>query len=808
MRACCAWVALVLAALLVDAATGQSTRAASPVFFVENRDRFESAVRYYVEEVDGAICLEDRSIVFRRHSQADWRLEFPNARAGVRPRGEAPLETRLHYLIGADPSKWRTDVPTFAQVRFRALWHGIDLVIQATERGLKYEFHVAPGADPGVIAMRYVGARTTIREDGALEIDCASRHVDPAPVSFQRKCNGTRTTVATSFALDPDSPGTVGFTVADYDRSKPLVIDPVFVVHSGYLVPGMITVGKPVFDSQGRMFVGGMVTSQDRQGDAAFARIRADASGFDFITVFGGPNAPDTADVARVDATGIYVGGGTYSNESAFPVVVGPDLTHNGNCDGYVAKFALDGKTILFCGYVGGSAYDSGQLVVDSAGAIWLAGSTESADFPVVGGPQTTLPSGESGFVTKVAPDGRSLLVSGYIGGASGFYQRVFSLDLDSNDDVYLLGWTAADETTFPVKIGPQTKAPGDWSCFVAKIAGQTGAVVYSGFVGGARFDQPFDIAVDAQGAAYVTGITFSDETSFPVIAGPRLTARPTLVGTEFFVSKIHPTGAGFGYSGFLGGMRPDAVAVDRQGRCYLAGTSLYGISYPFPSPFPLGGALSSINAGGADGTVCRLAVDGRSFDYGGHFGGTGTDRVVTIALGPTGALYLTGITDSRGTFPTRIGPSLVDNNINNPLGPNLPGTFLTRIGQTVAAVPQTARPGTVVPVDCVASEDVGFPFQVATALGVGPIPLPGGRRLALGPDALFQASVLGAWPGVFQNYAGVVPPTGEWRSVIRLPASTALVGLQPRTAFATFAASAPGGINSVSNAAVVRIVP
>lgn len=801
-------VGCVLIPLLSMGAVAAQNEIRIRPFFVEADQRCETAGRFRVDQVAGALLFEDRAIVFRQHDRPDLRLEFPGARADACVHAEAPLDTRMHYLLGANPSGWRTDVPTFARLRYRDLWPGIDLVVRCAERDLKYEFHVSPGVDPSTIAMRYKGAHLAVRADRALVIEGSSRRVDPAPVSYQYDDDRTRRIVATSFELNPDAPDTAGFTLAEYDRSRHLVIDPVFIVHSGYVVPGMVTVGKTVVDAQGRLYIGGMVTSQDRNGDAAFARIKADATGFDFITVFGGPNAPDTADVARVDATGIYVGGGTYSNESAFPVAVGPDLTHNGNCDAYVAKFALDGKTIQFCGYVGGSAYDSGQLVVDSAGAIWLSGSTESIDFPVIGGPQTTLPSAESGFVTKVAPDGRSLLVSGFIGGASGAYQRVFSLDIDTNDDVYLLGWTAADETTFPVKVGPLTQAPGDWSCFVAKIAGQTGAIVYAGFVGGAGFDQPLKIAVDPQGAAYVTGITFSNETSFPVLGGPRLTARPALNGAEFFVSKIHPTGGGFGYSGFLGGMRPDAVAVGGRGRCYLAGTSLYGISYPFPSPFPLGGALSSVNAGGADGTVCRLAVDGRSFDYGGHFGGTGTDRILTIALGPTGALYLTGITDSRGTFPTRIGPALIDNNINNPLGPNTMGTFLTRIGQTVAAVPQTARPGTAVPVDCVASEDVGRPFQVATSLGAGPIPLPGARALALGPDGIFHTSVGGALPGVFQNYSGVVPPSGEWRSTIRLPATAALVGLQPRTAFATFSPGSPGGIKSVSNAAVVRIVP
>jgi hypothetical protein len=240
-------------------------------------------------------------------------------------------------------------------------------------------------------------------------------------------------------------------------------------------------------------------------------------------------------------------------------------------------------------------------------------------------------------------------------------------------------------------------------------------------------------------------------------------------------------------------------LAVDNQGRCYVGGNT-----WTYPA-FPIGGALSSTIAGSLDGTLLRIAPDGRSFDYAGFLGGLGQDSILTLALGPTGAVYAAGVTyrNSVGTFPLKAGPSFAYNNTGN-----LPGTFLTKVAQTVAATRLTARPGTTIPIDCVASEDVGLAFQVGTSLGIGPLYLPGVRRLDLSPDPLLQASVLGVLPGVFQGYTGVVPPNGEWQATIQLPPWPALVGLNLNTAFITFAPAAPAGLQSISNTATATVVP
>ena len=103
----------------------------------------------------------------------------------------------MNHLVGDDPARWRTGIPTFERVRYPGVWPGVDVEWHGGEDGLEYDFLVAPGADPRRIALRF-SAPVRLTARGDLEIDRAIRQ--RAPRAFQ----GERE-VAAAYVLDGDT---------------------------------------------------------------------------------------------------------------------------------------------------------------------------------------------------------------------------------------------------------------------------------------------------------------------------------------------------------------------------------------------------------------------------------------------------------------------------------------------------------------------------------------------------------------------------------------------------------------------------
>src|SRR5204863_322338 len=159
-------------------------------------------------------------------------------------------------------------------------------------------------------------------------------------------------------------------------------------------------------------------------------------------------------------------------------------------------------------------------------------------------------------------------------------------------------------------------------------------------------------IAVDASGAAYVTGETNS--TDFPTTAGAYQTTNPNFSAV---VSKVNPSGSALEYSTFLGGSDGaggGGIAVDRSGAAYVAGVAIGGIAVDSSgiawitgetnsSNFPTtAGAFQTADAGEADAFATKLASDGSGV-YSTYLGGQCDDVGRAIAVDPVGAAYVTG---------------------------------------------------------------------------------------------------------------------------------------------------------------------
>ncbi len=278
--------------------------------------------------------------------------------------------------------------------------------------------------------------------------------------------------------------------------------------------------------------------TQNGSADIFVARISTNGSSLSYAGYIGGSNGEIGEDIALDSAGNAYVTGETLSDESSFPVTGGPDLTHNGGYDAFVAKVDPTGKSLNYAGYIGGTLSDFGRgIAVDSSGSAYVTGETTSNEysFPVTVGPDLTLNGVNDfdAFVAKVNVSGSALSYAGYIGGNENDYGS--DIAVDSAGNAYIVGTTSSTRATFPVTVGPDLSYNGNEDAFVASVNASGTALRYAGYIGGENADRGSGIAVDSVGAAYVTGATLSSESTFPVVVGPDLTFNTS----DAFVAKI-----------------------------------------------------------------------------------------------------------------------------------------------------------------------------------------------------------------------------------------------------------------------------
>jgi len=286
-----------------------------------------------------------------------------------------------------------------------------------------------------------------------------------------------------------------------------------------------------------------------------------------YSTYLGGSGS-DLAFAVALDSQGnFYVAGSTTS--TVFPTVSPYQANVGGLRDAFVSKFNPVGSALLYSTYLGGNADDVAYSVaLDSSGSAYVAGITQSVDFPTANAMQASYEGGTDVFVTKLNPAGSTLAYSTYLG--AGFFEDCFSIAVDDQGSAYVAGST--ESATFPVTSPLQISKRKGADVFVTKLTPSGRARVYSTFLGGNGDDRANAIAVDRMGNATITGYTLSSD--FP-------TAEPLQVGyggsQDAFVVRLNATGLSLLYSTYVGGGGSDtgnAVAVDAGGNAYVAGTT------------------------------------------------------------------------------------------------------------------------------------------------------------------------------------------------------------------------------------------
>ncbi|MGD8474712.1 MAG: hypothetical protein PVH59_11345, partial [Anaerolineae bacterium] len=296
-------------------------------------------------------------------------------------------------------------------------------------------------------------------------------------------------------------------------------------------------------------------------------------------------------------------------------------------------------EDLYYSTFLGGSSWDWGfGIDVDSSGAVYVSGSTPSADFPTVPGSFDTTLEVQDAFAAKLNPGGVGLAYATFLGGSDYELSRAVSV---AGGNAYLTGRTNSPD--FPTTTGAfDTTCGTDGFCdldyydtFLVKLNATGTSLEYATFLGGE--DNEIGVGVFAEGGrAYVTGQT--ESTAFPTTSGAfdrtcgsdgKCNPSGNIPSTDAFLVKINPAGQGAAdleYGTYLGGSFDDAgsgVAVE-SGMAYLAGQSE---SYDFPAPD---------YQGGGDAFVVKLnPAGGGSADllYGTFLGGSSNDSGEALAI-------------------------------------------------------------------------------------------------------------------------------------------------------------------------------
>jgi hypothetical protein len=620
-----------------------------PMFFMGNRGQAPAAVQFMVKG-SGLTAYFLRGEVDLDVAGGSLRMRLEGATPGHRVEGKGRLSGRANFLTGS-PSEWIVDVPLYESLVYRQVYPGIDVRYGGAGRSLKSEVVVAPGADPGLVKIRYLGGGAPwIDVDGSLVVRAGGRDlVEQPPLVYQER-DGARQPVAGRFVLLGDN--VVGFGLGEYDRTRTVVIDPVLSYSTLLGGSGTDTASAVAVDASGAAYIAGFTDSVNLPAvnaaqnfnaggtDVMVAKFSPSGNSLVYCTYLGG-SADDRAYGIAVDSPGnAYVAGSTTSRN--FPVRGALQSSLIGYRNAFVAKLNPAGNGLVYSTYLGGNASDSANgIAVDASGSAYVTGDTTSYSFPATGY-QRGIHGGQDAFVAKLTADGAHLVYSTYLGGTGD--DRATGIALDPSGSAYVTGSTFS--TDFPVLNPAQRYSGGGEDAFVTRLSADGSFLWFSTYLGGSGGtvvspEVAQAIAVDAQGNAYVAGVTGSADF-------PRMNALQTSLRglSDAFVSKLTAAGA-LSYSTYLGGSGAEVatgIAVDSGGNAYVAG-------YTYSTDLSVVAAIQASNAGDYDAFVAELNPSGSALSYMGYLGGNGSDAASSIALDTSGSVYVAGWTLSTN-FP------------------------------------------------------------------------------------------------------------------------------------------------------------
>ncbi|HYI11679.1 MAG TPA: IPT/TIG domain-containing protein [Thermoanaerobaculia bacterium] len=561
-----------------------------PVTFERNAGQFSAEVDFVSRAQGQALSVNASGATVlvgdASGPKQEIRLRFEGARRNA-PALDTKIVSYANYISGNDRSRWLTGVTAHENVRYDGVYDGIDVEYHARRGALEYDLIVAPGADWRNISIAVDGATPTLEPNGDLLLCSGANQVRHlAPYAYQN-IGGKEVEVESRYELRDNR---IAFVVGDYDRSQPLVID-------------------PVLDFARGVFPLHRLNSTDLQRDAA-------------------GNLYLVATVWSPTATTL---GGTTNGYLSDDILV--------------AKLSPDASQVLFQTYIGGSADERTGKIALGAGDVFVTGVTYSGDFPTTAGafgervkmPTTFLPARV--FVTRL--DG----VTGAVDYSTYLEKFLFSTVTTEPHDIavdpitgqaVVSGSTSSD--FFPVTPGAYRTVGSEFgsNAFLTKFAADGKSLVFSTLLYGSGQA----IAVDADGFIYVGGGAL-----FGLVTTPgAYQETPPPTGPINYIMKMTPGGTPV-FVTYAPGQNLTDIALD-SARNIVAAVS------PGDRPFPVSAnAFRQTPYASLDVGIFKLSTSGGTLISATYFGGSSADGARKIAVGPSDTIYLTMQTAS-GDIP------------------------------------------------------------------------------------------------------------------------------------------------------------
>ena len=472
-----------------------------PLHFEPNLGQTDEQVKFmargagyalFLTATEAVLSLEKNEKDKTKAKRAVVRMQIEGANSAPESNGLDETAGKTNYFIGNDPEKWQTDVPNYEKVKYSKIYDGVDLVYYGNNQRLEYDFVVAPNADPDQIKLKFDGIKNAEieKQTGDLlletELGTIRQH---KPFSYQI-IDGKQTEIASLYKIEKskDKNFTVSFRLAEYDRSKELIIDPI-LVYGSYLGGSLYDAGSGVtVDAQGNAYVTGTAASLNFPTtagtikpqklnaswyDAFVTKVNPTGTAIVFSTYFGGEQGSEGGEDIEIDNDGNVYFLGSATLASDMPVVNAYQSTFGGTDDGFLAKLNPTGSAIIYSTYLGGNNTDLGRrIVLDRVtGEATVVGTTSSPNFPTTPGvikqklcnsPTTCSGIFYSGsFVARFSANGGIVY-------STLFNVGLRDVKLDVNNNAVIAGSTSSAALTTPGAY--QTTSSGGAEGYFGKI--------------------------------------------------------------------------------------------------------------------------------------------------------------------------------------------------------------------------------------------------------------------------------------------------------------------------------------------------
>lgn len=536
-----------------------------------------------------------------------YMVEFLGAQEVLTPEGETILSSGNNYFLGDDPKRWKTNIRSFKAIVYKNIYPGIDVRYYSESGKLKYDLIVEPGADLSRVVMKYTGADQLSIKNGQLVIKTSVGDAkEMSPYSYQI-VGGKKTTVDCKFEVTGDQ---VRFKIKSYDKRTRLVIDPtlIFSTFTGSTVGNWGYTATPGPD--GSLFSGGIVFGQGYPTtpgafqqtfgggggnggvDIGITRFAPNGNARMYSTYLGGDGEDFPHSLISDPQGNLIVLGRTTSGN--YPTI-GSNYGDLGGTDIIVTKFNATGTALIGSVKIGGTGIDGAnidaaispscnsllynygdnarsEVILDNAGNIYVAASTQSAKFPLVNPVQTTIGGKQDAVLLKLSPTLNNLLFSTYFGGSENDAGFVLALN-PTNGNVYMAGATSSNNLpgNKTGSIQPTFQGGnGDIDGYIVAVNTNAASIVQTTYLGTASLDFIYGIQFDRVGFPYVMGITLG---SWQVLNATYVDAN-----AKQFISKLQPNLSAYVYSttygtaGSIPNISPVAFLVDRCENVYVSG--------------------------------------------------------------------------------------------------------------------------------------------------------------------------------------------------------------------------------------------